>query len=110
MAGGVFDALTESLGAMLAVTNAEAAAARELVEGCEGVDLDPAAAVAAASLLRAARDGWIEPDAVVLLNLSGGGRRRLARGRPPAVIPALELDPAEAERGATIERIVDLIS
>ena len=109
VAGGVFDALTESCGGMLAVTNAEAAAARELVEGCEGVDLDPAAAVAAASLLRAVRDGWIEPDAVVLLNLSGGGRRRLARRRPPAVIPALELDPAEAERGATIKRIVDLI-
>lgn len=108
-AGGVRDVLTASGGDMRAVSNAEAAAARVLVEETEGVDIDPAAAVAAASLLSAVRDGRIPPHAEVLLNLTGAGRKLLERSRPlPQPRPDLELARADLDRPAALERVLEL--
>jgi len=74
--GGVFDVLNESNGDMLAVDNVEAKRAGRLFEECEGIDIDPASAVSAASLIKAVRLGRIEWDAVVLLHITGGGWKR----------------------------------
>src|SRR5918997_903069 len=65
--GGIFDALTETQGDMLTADNFEAIHAKQLFEETEGIDIDPAGAVAFASLLKAARDGGIEREALVLL-------------------------------------------
>lgn len=74
--GGLYDALTDTGGDIDAVTNAELCEAAELFERLEGVDIHPAAAVATASLVRRAKAGGIEPDATVMLNITGGGEKR----------------------------------
>jgi len=79
IAGGLFDALSDTRGQMYRVTNAEAEAAGRLFEETEGCDLDPAAEVAVASLQQAVARGRIGRDELVVLNITGGGRRRLER-------------------------------
>ena len=75
----------------------------------EGIDIDPASAVAFATLLKAARSGMLEEDALVLLNVTGGGRHRLHRDRRliPAR-PALQIDQQEITLEETPERIANL--
>lgn len=77
--GGLYDALTETGGDMFAVTNEEAASASKLFESREGSDIEPAAAVAVGALIQACKQGKIEKDAVVMLNITGGGIGRFKR-------------------------------
>lgn len=72
-AGGLFDALTDSRGDVLLATNDESAEAASLFRNLEGADIHPAAAVATASLIAEAKKGNIHPDALVMLNITGGG-------------------------------------
>ncbi|MEU7137628.1 cysteate synthase [Streptomyces sp. NPDC046261] len=76
VAGGVRDILTHSSGEMCVADRASALAASALFEEWEGVDIEPAAAVAVACLRDAVLDGRVPADARVLLNVTGGGRRR----------------------------------
>ncbi|MGI6023292.1 MAG: cysteate synthase [Methanoculleus sp.] len=76
--GGVFDALAASGGRMYAVANEEAQDAGRLFAETEGIDLDPAAAVAVASLACAVNERFIDPEKHVLLNVTGGGYERAA--------------------------------
>jgi cysteate synthase len=84
--GGLYDALSDTDGFMYRVTNEEARSAGILFEESEGCDIDPAAEVAVASLLDAARGGRIRPQDAVLLNITGGGRRRLLATRRTAAL------------------------
>jgi len=77
--GGVADTLRASRGTMYAVTDQEAMAAGREFSELEGIDLEPAAAVAAASLIQAAASGEIRRDELVLLNVTGGGLDLLRR-------------------------------
>jgi cysteate synthase len=107
--GGVFDVLTESAGLMLAADNLETLPRLQLFEEMEGIDIDPASAVAFATLLKAARSGMLEQDALVLLNVTGGGRHRLHRDR--SLIPArpvLQIDQQEILLEETPKRIANL--
>jgi cysteate synthase len=79
--GGVRDALAATGGEMYGVENDEARDAAGLVEVEEGIDLEPAAAVAVAALRQAVAGGRIAPADTVLLHLTGGGRARLLAGR-----------------------------
>lgn len=74
--GGLFDALTETGGDMFAVENEEALEAVRLFEKTEGIDIEPAAGVAVASLIQAVHQGKVEKNAVIMLNITGGGIRR----------------------------------
>ncbi|WP_292727062.1 cysteate synthase [Methanoculleus sp.] len=76
--GGVRDALAASGGRMYAVSNEDARSTGRLFADTEGIDLDPAAAVAVASLVRAAEERFISPEERVLLNVTGGGYERAA--------------------------------
>jgi cysteate synthase len=107
--GGVFDVLTESGGDMLAADNLETLPRLQLFEELEGIDIDPASAVAFATLLKAARSGLLEHDALVLLNVTGGGRHRRHADRQliPAR-PALQLDQQEIYLEATLDKIANL--
>ncbi len=71
--GGLFDALKDSKGDVLKVTNEEARAARELFLSCEGVDIYSASGVATASLINYAKEGKLDPKAYIMLNITGGG-------------------------------------
>jgi cysteate synthase len=77
--GGVHDSLTESHGDVLVTSNAAAQLAANTFLELEGIDIEPAAGVAVACLQDAVAQGRVEREAVVLLNITGGGRRRLAR-------------------------------
>ena len=107
--GGVFDILIETQGDMLTADNLETLHAKQLFEETEGIDIDPAGAVAFATLLKAARYDGIEKDALVLLNITGGGRRRqhLDKKLVPTR-PDLELNEKEIHPYVALERIVDM--
>lgn len=93
MAGGLFDALRDTGGDVLAATNEEARAAADLFERTEGIDIHPAPAVALATLQQAVRLGRIAPDALVMLNITGGGERRAKAGKKLFYLkPGLVLD------------------
>jgi cysteate synthase len=79
--GGVFDVLTASGGEMLTANNAATDSARRLFEEIEGIDIDPAPAVALATLLSAVASGMVPRGAVIALNVTGGGHQRLSRDR-----------------------------
>jgi cysteate synthase len=109
MRGGVFDILTETQGDMLTADNFETRHAKQLFEEAEGIDIDPASAVAFATLIKTARYDGIERDAVVLLNITGGGRHRQQLDkRLIAARPALEFSEKDILLGETLERIVEL--
>lgn len=76
LAGGLYDALKDTNGDILAVSNDEANAAKALFEETEGVDIYHAAAVSAASLQQAIKQGTVKTDDVVMLNITGGGEKR----------------------------------
>ncbi|MFX0168061.1 MAG: cysteate synthase [Candidatus Hodarchaeota archaeon] len=75
--GGVYDALTDTQGKMYSVNNAEAQKAGKLFEALEEIDLVPAAEVVVASLLQAVEAGTINKTDHILLNVTGGGLKRL---------------------------------
>ena len=50
---------------------------RELIESTENIDIMTPGAVAAASLVQAVENGTVNPNDCVLLNISGGGVKRL---------------------------------
>jgi len=75
--GGLFDALSDSNGTAGAIDNETAAAAAALFERLEGIDLAPAAAVAVAHLTAAARNGVVGADDPIMINITGGGYRRV---------------------------------
>jgi cysteate synthase len=77
--GGVRDALATSRGEVFATDNAAVHKAMNMFCSLEGIDIEPAAGVAVAGLSKAAERGKIGRDDVVLLNVTGGGRDRLAQ-------------------------------
>jgi len=94
--GGVYDMLSNTNGTMYGITNDEAREAEKLFVDVEGIDLDPAASVAVASLMKAVDDGSVEKDAKILLNITGGGYKRLKEDCKRYEIGArMELQPSE---------------
>ncbi len=71
--GGLFDALMDTEGEVLVASNDEALDAARLFEKTEGVDIHPAAAIATASLINEVNAQKINKDAVIMLNITGGG-------------------------------------
>jgi len=71
--GGLYDAMNDAGGEVLAVTNQEAEKAAQLFTQTEGNDLEPAAAVAVASLIQAVYKGKVNSDSIIMLNITGGG-------------------------------------
>jgi cysteate synthase len=73
IAGGLYDALSDTQGDILKVSNTSAIAAAELFADTEGIDIHPAAAVALASLMQVIASRRIDPEADIMLNITGGG-------------------------------------
>jgi len=76
VAGGLFDALTDTKGEVLVATNEQARIAATLFEKTEGIDIHPAAAVATATLIDAVQYNLVESDSLVMLNITGGGENK----------------------------------
>lgn len=77
IAGGLYDALCATDGCMYAVSNEEGRAAAQILRDTEGIDPDPAAAVATAALMQAVGTGAVGKDDRILLNITGGGYDRI---------------------------------
>ncbi|HIH74500.1 MAG TPA: cysteate synthase [Methanosarcina sp.] len=77
--GGLYDALVDTNGIMYAITREEALEAKALFESREGIDILPPSAVATAALLKAVEAGNVGKDDIILLNLAGGGYKRLKK-------------------------------
>ena len=96
----VEDALKATDGEMFALTNAHARKARRLFLELEGVDIYSAAGIATASLIKAVEEGKIAKDAVVMLNITGGGELHFKEDKtlwylkPDHVFP-IDPDPEE---------------
>jgi cysteate synthase len=104
--GGLFDCLTETGGDIYSVSNDEARQAQRLFEESEGIDLDPAAAVTVASLITAAQNGQIDPRKDVMVNITGGGYKRVQE--------AFDLIPVNAEltidNTTTMDKIASFVN
>lgn len=74
--GGLYDALKETGGDVLLASNEESSRAAELFLENEGNDIHPAAAVAVATLISAVESGTIDKNAIVMLNITGGGEMK----------------------------------
>ncbi len=82
MAGGVKDALLATDGQVYGITDEEAAAAKQLFEQSEEIDILNAPAVAVAALVQAAESGKVGPEDFILLNITGGGVSRVKEDFP----------------------------
>jgi cysteate synthase len=111
IAGGMFDVLRESRGDVFAVRNAEVLEATTLFEKCEGIDIEPAAAVALASLTKAANTGQIRPDAIVLLHITGGGARKRALEKTLSLAqPDMQISLEQLETASALKEACDLFA
>jgi cysteate synthase len=102
--GGVFDALTATHGSMHGVRNDEVYAAMDLFQRTEGPDIVPAAGVSVAALQQAVRSGVVRSDELVLLNITGGGEKRLAADQK---VPCIE--PRLVSKNITEKEIEELL-
>jgi cysteate synthase len=107
--GGVFDALNEAHGDMFAADNFETLNASHLFQETEEIDIDPASAVAFATLRKAARYTQMERDAVILLHITGGGWQRQQADKNLKPAPSdLKLDEREILTDYALERTIRL--
>lgn len=96
IAGGLYDALTDAGGDIFKVTNQELEEWKKKFLELEGIDIYSAAAVAAASLEMAVRNNVVRKDEMIMLNITGGGEKRLqAEHEVVKVKPDLILDPSQ---------------
>lgn len=75
--GGIFDVLTDTQGEFYSVTNQDLLYACRLFEQTEGIDIEEPAGVALAGLIQAIDQGKVDKEDCILLNISGGGFKRL---------------------------------
>lgn len=80
-AGGLYDALKATNGNVVVATNAQARRAAKLFKELEGVDINPAPAVALASLIKMIESDNIDKDACIMLNITGAGEETIAENK-----------------------------
>jgi len=102
--GGVFDALRATGGKMYGVDNEDVFRAMNLWEQSEGIDIVPASGVAVAALQRAAKNSDIPKDALILLNITGGGEKRLRKDKKTC-----EVTPLYISKNISFEEIEGLL-
>lgn len=96
--GGLFDALMATGGSMYGISNAAGMDAMKLIRETTGIDPDPAAAVATASLVQAIEKDIIGSDDHILLNLTGGGYERIREDFTlHPVHPSVTISPGEPQ-------------
>jgi cysteate synthase len=109
VAGGVYDALVNSGGDFMVADSESVQTAMKMFAELEGIDIEPAVGVAVACLRDAVAQERIGKASVVLLNVSGGGRGRLAAERSlNAAIPRLRIARESLSREETVYRIGEI--
>ncbi len=103
--GGLYDALSATNGDILTVTNAEAGEAARLFEELEGIDINPAAGVATASLIKAVKHNVVSKDEVIALNITGGGDKRFKAENPVTMLKPHHIFDIDAPKDE-VEKVV----
>ncbi len=106
--GGLYDALKATNGEVLVATNAQARKAKELFKQLEGIDIYSAAGVATATLIKAVKDGKIEKDATVMLNITGGGEELAKSKKSVCMLEPNIIFPLSADFETVIEKCEEL--
>ena len=109
--GRLFDALTDTGGDVIAVTNREARAASEPFLQTDGCNICPVPGVAPASLMTKNNEGKVSKDAIVMLNIPGGSMAGLKAN--PRVKPAgchLRMDRSDFHIDKPAEKISSLFN
>ncbi|NLB25438.1 MAG: cysteate synthase, partial [Bacteroidales bacterium] len=101
--GGLYDALKDTGGDVLVASNQMLREASLLFEEAEGIDIHPAAGVATATLMEAVKNRAIDKEAVIMLNITGGGELRFKTEKKlhylqPEYIFDIDPDPDEVRR------------
>ena len=79
LTGGLYDAMKDAGGDVLLANNEEAREAAKLFNKLEGNDIHPAAAIATATLIRQVKEHKLDRDALIMLNITGGGEERFQK-------------------------------
>lgn len=79
--GGLYDAMKDAGGEFFVSTNAALRKAEKLFEQLEGVDIHHAAGVAVDSLIQAVKNNIVAKDAVIMLNITGGGEQMFKKDK-----------------------------
>lgn len=103
--GGLYDAMKDAGGEVFAVTNQEAADAALLFLETEGNDIEPAAAVAVASLIQAVKEDGIDKNATIMLNITGGGIEKFKRENQITFLDPLLVFPLNPDPRMVFENI-----
>jgi cysteate synthase len=106
--GGLFDALSEMGGEIIAVTNQEASEANNLFLKTEGNDLEPAAAVSVASLIKSVQKGTVQSDSLIMLNITGGGISKFKDENKINYLEPSMVFPLNPDPGMVKDRILQL--
>ena len=107
-AGGLYDAMKDAGGEVLLADNEAGKNAGEMFLQLEGNDIHPAAAIATATLIDAVKQGKVEKDAVIMLNITGGGEAKFRKDKElyylkPSILFDINLDSEDVK-----ERILGL--
>lgn len=106
--GGLYDAMKDAGGEIFAITNQEAQDAGMLFTKTEGNDIEPAAAVAVASLIQAAKEGSIDKNATIMLNITGGGIEKFKQENKITYLKPLLVFPLNPDPKTVFEKIKKL--
>ena len=105
IAGGLYDALKATDGNIMVATNAQSKRACKLFKELEGIDINPAAGVATASLIKMVEAGEIKKDACIMLNITGAGEEAAKKGREMWYLKPSKVFPLTA----TIDEVVEYV-
>ena len=108
--GGLYDALKATGGEFFVATNAMARKARKLFKELEGVDIYSASGVALASLVNAVAAGKIEKDAVVMLNITGGGEEHFKEDKELWHLKPSHVFPLEPDTDDVVAKVEALFA
>ncbi|MBQ7856696.1 MAG: cysteate synthase [Alistipes sp.] len=108
--GGLYDALKATDGDVLMATNEQAVEAAKLFLETEGVDIYPAPAIALATLIDCVKQGRIEPEATVMLNITGGGEKKLLQNREPWMLAPTHVFPLNPDEKDVVEKVESLFN
>ena len=106
--GGLYDAMKDAGGEIFAVTNDKARNAATLFSTAEGNDIEPAAAVAVASLIQAVKEGKIDKNATIMLNITGGGIEKFKQENKIHYLKPLLVFPLNPDPKTVFEKIKTL--
>jgi cysteate synthase len=93
--GGVYDTLKSTNGETYVVERQDAIDAGKLFEETEGIDIMTPAEVALGSLIQAIEEEKVNKDDCIVLNISGGGVKRLQKERGTIVVEPWMKGPKE---------------